>query len=305
MAIAVGTELLAVAKDGNNQKKNETITSNIDAAIVDASTSILKFSPLGDDSAKVTGYKEENPTSIDIPSKVKIDGKVYNVKIIGEDAFARCRSLKSISIPESVTSIGDDAFYGCDELPPHLLVYDNGTKCYGWVGDKSKCIEVTIPKSVTSIRRSAFSKCSSLTSVYIPEGVTSIGDWAFGGCGSLTDITIPESVTSIGGLVFYGCDALPPHLLVYNKGTKCYGWVGDKSKCIEVTIPKGVTSIGDWAFYECGSLTNITIPKGVTNIGDWAFEGCKNLDVVIDNKKQNVIIGYGAFNDCKSVKFLK
>ena len=202
MAIAISAEVLAVAKDGNNQKKSETITSNIDAAIVDASTSILKFSPLGDDSAGVTGYKEENPTSIDIPSKVKIDGKVYKVTSIGDKAFDGCSSLTSIKIPEGVTNIGDDAFFGCDELPPHLLVYDKGTKCYGWVGDKSKCIEVTIPEGVTSIGDMAFGFCSSLTSVYIPEGVTSIGHWAFARCSSLTSIKIPEGVTSIGDFAF-------------------------------------------------------------------------------------------------------
>ena len=167
MAIAISAEVLAVAKDGNNQKKSETISSNIDAAIVDASTSILKFSPLGDDSAKVTGYKEENPTSIDIPSKVKIDGKVYKVTSIGDKAFDDCSSLKNINIPESVTRIYHAAFIGCS------------------------------------------------------------------------------------------------------------------------------------------SLTSITIPKSVTSIDKDAFRGCKNLDVVIDNKEQNVKIEYGAFNDCKSVKFLK
>lgn len=213
MAIAVGAEVLAVAKDGNNQKKSETITSNIDAAIVDASTSILKFSPLVDDSAKVTGYKEENPTYIDIPSKVKIDGKVYKVTSIGDKAFDGCSSLTSIKIPEGVTKIGNNAF----------------------------------------------ADCSSLKSIKIPENVTSIGDEAFVDCNSLTSIKIPE----------------------------------------------GVTNIGRNAFEGCSSLTSITIPKGVTSIDYQAFKGCKNLDVVIDNKEQNVEIEYDAFNDCKSVKFLK
>ena len=93
-------------------------------------------------------------------------------------------------------------------------------------------------------------------------------------------------------------DALPPHLLVYNKGTKCYRWVGDKSKCIEVTIPKGVTSIGDWAFYECGSLTNITIPKGVTSISKSTFTHCSSLKNIIIPEGVTSI-GDQAFEDCR------
>ena len=179
MTIAVGAELLAIAKDGNNQKKSETITSNIDTAIVDASTSILKFSPLGNDSAKVTGYKEKNPTSIDIPSKVKIDGKVYKVTNIGDGAFYVCCSLKNINIPEGVTSIGWDTFNGCSSLT-----------------------SITIPEGMTSIGRNAFEGCSSLKSIKIPEGVMSIEYNTFVRCSSLTSITIPEGVTSIGDNAF-------------------------------------------------------------------------------------------------------
>ena len=199
MAIAVGAELLAVAKDGNNQKKSETISSNIDAAIVDASTSILKFSPLGDDSAKVTGYKEENPTSIDIPSKVKIDGKVYKVTNIGDGAFYVCWSLKNRKIPEGVTSIGWDTFNGCSSLK-----------------------NINIPEGVTSIGWDTFNGCSSLTSITISEGMTSIGDGAFYGCSSLKSINIPEGVTSIGDQASEGGDKLQPLLLIYDNGTKCY-----------------------------------------------------------------------------------
>ena len=115
-------------------------------------------------------------TSVTIPN---------SVTSIGEYAFAGCSSLTSVTIPNSVTSIGEYAFYGCSSLT-----------------------SVTIPNSVTSIGGSAFSDCSSLTSVTIPNSVTSIGEYAFAGCSSLTSVTIPNSVTSIGEYAFYGCSSL-------------------------------------------------------------------------------------------------
>ena len=117
----------------------------------------------------------------------------------GTCAFSDCTSLTSITIPNSVTSIGDEAFYDCTSLT-----------------------SVTIPNSVTSIGDDAFSGCTSLTSVTIPNSVTSIGDWAFAGCTSLTSVTIPNSVTSIGDYAFYCCTSLTG---VYFKGNApSVGW---------------------------------------------------------------------------------
>ena len=156
-----------------------------------------------------------------------------SVTSIGGGAFSGCSSLTSVTIPNSVTSIGTYAFQGCSSLS-----------------------SVTIPNNVTSIEAGAFSGCSSLTSVIIPNGVTNI-DGVFYGCSSLTSVTIPNSITSIGESAFEGCSSLT-----------------------SVTIPESVRSIGYSAFSGCSSLTSITIPNSIRSIGDWAFRDCSSLTYI-------------------------
>ena len=215
------------------------------------------------------------------------------VPTIPANSFYRYQHLRTITLPDSVTSIGDYAFYDCSSLT-----------------------SITIPEGVTSIGYWAFSDCSSLTSITIPEGVTSIGNWAFYGCTSLTGIwvgkcnpnysndekgvlynkektrliqcpgglsgtyAIPDSVTSIGDYAFYGCSSLTSIIIpdsVTSIGNRAFM---DCTSLTSVTIPDGVTSIGDYAFSGCSSLTSITIPKRVTSIGDKAFGSCNSLKVV-------------------------
>ena len=114
--------------------------------------------------------------------------------------------------------------------------------------------QVIIGDGVTTIGGSAFSYCSSLTSLTIPNSITDIGSSAFSGCSSLTSVTIGSSVTEIGGYAFSGCSSLT-----------------------SLTIPNSVTDIGSSAFSGCSSLTSVTIGNSVTTIGYYAFSGCKNV----------------------------
>ena len=176
------------------------------------------------------------------------------VTSINDEAFWGCDNMTSISIPDSVTFIGEYAFYDCESLT-----------------------SISIPKGVASIGDKTFDGCESLTSVSIPDSVISIGEYAFSGCDNLISVSIPDSVTFIGKSAFYSCNEL-----------------------ISISIPKGVTSINDYTFGYCENLTSVSIPNGVTSIGAYTFQWCEKLtNVVIPDSV--ISIGEGAFSHCSKL----
>ena len=223
---------------------------------------------------------------ITIPANFTYEGTTYNVVGITNNAFRNNESITSITIPSSITNIGEYAFYSCTSLKS-VTVTNSGSG-------------TTEANSEKSIGNYAFSSCLNLTSITIPDGVTNIGEHAFSMCTSLTSITIPNSVTSIGGYAFYNCRynlksiTLPDG--VTNIGEYAFsGCLGLAS----ITIPSSITNIKDHLFYECG-LKSIVIPNNVTSIEYKAFRGCKNLaSVVISNGAIN--IEEDAFADCEAL----
>ena len=154
-----------------------------------------------------------------------------SVTSISDEAFYNYTGLTSVTIGDSVTNIGDSAFKGCTGLT-----------------------SVTIGNSVTNIGWSAFSGCTGLTSVTIGNSVTNIGGYAFSGCTGLTSITLPDSARSVGNYAFRDCTGLT-----------------------SVTIPCRVRFIQEGAFKDCTGLTSVTIPDSVTSIGHYAFRDCTGL----------------------------
>ena len=228
------------------------------------------------------GYKETKPTgNVAINSGTRGIANAAFKDCSGLTAFDCCTSLTSITIGNSVTSIGYRAFSGCTSLTS--VTIPNSVTSIGSCAflDCKGLTSVTIPNSVTSIGGGAFSYCTSLTSMTIPNSVTSIGGEAFRGCTSLTSVTIPNSVTSIGSCAFQGCSSLTS-ITIPNSVTSIRDFAFSYcSSLTSITIPNSVTSIGSCAFYDCSGLTSVTIPNSVTSIGNYAFDGCSSLKKTI------------------------
>ena len=254
------------------------------------------------------------PGDVNIPPTVTYNGKTYSVTAISHSAFYGCSKMTSITIPNSISSIGYyQTFDGCTGLSSIKVAndnpyYDSRNNCNAIIETASNkliagCKNTVIPNTVTSIGNFAFYQCSSLTSIDIPNSVTSIGHSAFNGCSSLASIDIPNSVTTIGGSAFFGTGWYnnQPDGLVY-AGLVAYTYKGTMSNGTSITLRDGTLGIAASAFYNCKGLISITMPNSVTNIGASAFYGCNSLtSVSIPDSVSVPIIGEDTFYGCSSL----
>ncbi len=274
----------------------------------------LEFTLLDDETYQISGIGNCKDTFVVIPSKH------YDISVtsIGNWAFAHgCAFLTDISIPDSVTNIGNYAFFGCNSL--ESVIMSNTVKNIGNSAFRNctSLTSITIPNSVTSIGNIAFADCDSLSDVYylgtpeewlsisfvdsranptnnganlycnnilvtqinVPNSITNIDDHAFIGCVSLASITIPNSVTSIGEESFCDCTSLASITFRENSCLRSIGWAAfwNCTSLKSIVIPSCVTSIGGVAFGNCTSLKSIVIPSCVMSIGDGAFVNCSSL----------------------------
>ncbi|MFA6308234.1 MAG: leucine-rich repeat protein [Clostridia bacterium] len=242
-------------------------------------------------------------------TQISIPDSVTN---IGVEAFRDCYQLEQIIIPNNVTTIGEQAFFGCSSMT-NVTIGTKVTDIGNFVFFGCTALNnVIIPNNVTVIGDGIFSSCSSLSAVTIGSGLTTIPKNTFESCSQLTSITIPDTVTVIEDAVFYRSENLTNIIVSVNNANYSVqnGVLFNKNLTELITCPIGiiggysipntVTKIHNYAFNSCKNLTSITIPNSVTIIGNSAFSGCDQLTAINIPGSVTSIEG-SAFAYCRSL----
>ena len=226
-----------------------------------------------------------------------------SVTSIGKSAFEHCSKLDSLTINGVATSmIGAYAFNGCTSLTSLSLVgsfQTIGDYAFAYCGMTS----LTIDANITSIGEFAFSSCS-LTSLSLTGNVQKIGDYAFAYCTSLTSLSLTGNVQKIGDHAFYSCSSL--NTVTFPKSPTSIGsHAFDSCTSLNpIEIPGTVTEIGDCAFYNCDGLISATIEEGVQSTGADMFYGCDNL-ATVKLPESLTTIADGSFAFCSNLNHVK
>ena len=234
-----------------------------------------------------------------------------SISMIGDHAFEECSSLYTITIPKSVTKLGDCAFACCTNLSNVNLqcgLTSIGREAFSCC---SSIENISLPSSIKTINDYAFSGCELISYIDFQNGLICIGSGAFSACNGLSSVSIPDSVEFIDEQSFQNCPNL--HTIQVSEKNKNYssidGVLYDKNKTkllicpngkTTCSIPNSVTSINDYAFYSCKNLSELIIPSSVISIGKNVFCHCSALsNIVIPNGIKT--IEEHTFNSCTSL----
>ncbi len=232
------------------------------------------------------GFEGGYEGDVVIPATITHSGVEYTVTEVGSGAFTYSDKLTSVTLPNTITSIAQGAFAACPALT--FIVIPEENTSYRTVDgvlyshDMSLLMacpgamagEFIVPESVTTLARSAFNGCASLTKITLPQSLAYISANAFRGCSLLKEINIPDEINIIEDGTFYGCRKLQT-----------------------ISLPPMVSAIGEQAFYYCKNLSALEIPASVTTIGDNAFEDCSRLKQIMLPESLTTI-GSRAFANC-------
>ena len=293
------------------------IVASADAVEIDGIYYNL-LSKSGSNVAEVTYNPNLYSGDVVIPESVKYDNIEYKVISLGKGSFTGCINLKSITLPNSIETVHEEAFDYYSFLNDYtqegiihiqslsswlkIKFEGGGTPLYYahhlyLNGEEIK--ELTIPDDITSIPHNAFRGCLGLTSVKIPNIVTTIGYYSFDECYNLNSVEIPNSVVEIGPGAFSHCESLESIVIpnsVQKLGEGSFQWCYNLKS---VELSNKITKIDSYTFYGCSNLTSINIPEGVTTIG-YAFPDCKSLTTITLPQSISVITDE-AFKDCISL----
>ena len=243
----------------------------------------------GGNGGVVIGITKGYEGDLVIPSSVVYNGTTYTVTAAEEGVFRSNANLTGITIPGTLTSLGDRPFTSCRSLTS--ITVDTSNSAYssidGILYDKqvtqviacpgAMSANYSAPSTLVSVAEGAFYGCGSIESVSLPSSVKEIGAEAFRGCSSMNQIFIPTGVKSIENGVFQSCASLS-----------------------SITLPSGITGIGDKAFYYCYALGDIAFPSSVRTIGAYAFSGCTSMTTAALPSSLTTI-GERAFESCSKL----
>ena len=242
---------------------------------------------VSDNEVTITNYSTSYRYRMTITIPSTIDG--LPVTTIGERAFYSFFSkayITGITIPDSVTTIGEGAFESCEDL--ESIAVSNTHPVYAFIdgvlfNKKEKSLHTylmanrisnyTVPKGIITIGEGAFIGCKNLESITIPNSVTTIGEGAFESCNDLKSITIPDSVTTIGKSAFEGCEDLES--IAVSNTHPVYAFIDG------VLFNKKEKSLH--TYLRTNKASSYTVPNSVITIGEGAFESCENLTLHVDD----------------------